>query len=297
MDVFLEYVDYYAAESVYQYVAAHTSLPYLDSGNLLRQFLTLTIAVDLGINLLYFTVSPLSYYLVFDRTLEQHPKFLKNQIRQEIQAATKAFLPMTLLTVPWFILEIRGYSRVYDSVATYGWPYFFLSILLFLLFTDFGIYWVHRLLHHRLIYAKIHKPHHKWIIPTPFAAFAFHFLDGYLQSVPYHLSVFVFPVHKFLYLGLFVFVNIWTVMIHDGEYLTTNSFINGSAHHTVHHIYFNYNYGQYFTLWDRAFGSHRYPPAEVTDRELRNSKVVHKSQAQDVESMLPTLEASKTKTA
>ncbi|KAJ1909179.1 c-5 sterol desaturase [Tieghemiomyces parasiticus] len=297
MDVLLEYIDYYAAESVYQYVAAHTSLPYLDSGNLLRQFLTLTIAVDLGINLLYFTVSPLSYYLVFDRTLEQHPKFLKNQIRQEIQAATKAFLPMTLLTVPWFILEIRGYSRVYDSVATYGWPYFFLSILLFLLFTDFGIYWVHRLLHHRLIYAKIHKPHHKWIIPTPFAAFAFHFLDGYLQSVPYHLSVFVFPVHKFLYLGLFVFVNIWTVMIHDGEYLTTNSFINGSAHHTVHHIYFNYNYGQYFTLWDRAFGSHRYPPAEVTDRELRNSKVVHKSQAQDVESMLPTLEASKTKTA
>ncbi|KAJ1975958.1 c-5 sterol desaturase [Dimargaris cristalligena] len=290
MDVFLEYVDYYAAESAYRYLAAHTAVPYLEPTNLIRQFITLTLAVDLGVNLLYFTVSPLSYYLVFDRTLEQHPKFLKNQIRQEIIAATKAFLPMTILTVPWFMMEVHGYSRLYENVSLYGWPYFFLTILLFLLFTDFGVYWIHRLLHHRLIYAKVHKPHHKWIIPTPFAAFAFNYLDGYLQSVPYHLAVFVFPIHKYLYLGLFVFVQLWTVMIHDGEYMSTNPIINGSAHHTVHHIYFNYNYGQYFTLWDRVFGSHRYPPPEVTDRELRNSKSIQKDQAKDVEDMLPTLE-------
>ncbi|KAJ1984449.1 c-5 sterol desaturase [Dimargaris verticillata] len=292
MDVVLEHLDEYAADYVYRYVADQTTWPYLERDNVYRQFLTLTVAVDIGINALYFLVSTLSYYLVFDRTLEQHPKFLKNQIRQEIRAAVKAFLPMTMLTVPWFILEIRGYSKVYDNVATYGWGYFFLSILLFLLFTDFGIYWVHRLLHHRLIYARVHKPHHKWIVPTPYAAFAFHYLDGYLQSVPYHLSVFVFPVHKFLYLGLFAFVNIWTVMIHDGEYLATNPIVNGSAHHTVHHLYFNYNYGQYFTLWDRLFGSHRYPPKEVTDRELRNSKVVQKHQASSVDQALPTLEAS-----
>ncbi|KAJ1954822.1 c-5 sterol desaturase [Dispira parvispora] len=292
MDTVLHYIDEYAAESVYQSLADHTPLGYLPRDNVLRQFLTLVFFVDLGINFLYFAVCTLSYYFVFDRTLERHPKFLKNQIQLEIRAAMKAFLPMTVLTVPWFVLEIQGYSKAYDNVSTYGWPYFFLSILLFLLFTDFGIYWVHRLLHHRLIYSYVHKPHHKWIIPTPFASFAFHFLDGYLQSLPYHLSVFVFPVHKYLYLGLFVFVNIWTVLIHDGEYLSTNPIINGAAHHTVHHIYFNYNYGQYFTLWDRIFGSHRVPPKEVTDRDLRNSKMVQKNQSQEVENMLPTLETS-----
>ena len=39
---------------------------------------------------------------------------------------------------------------------------------------------------------------------------------GFLQSVPYHVYPFLFPLHKGLYLGLFTFVNIWTVSIHDG---------------------------------------------------------------------------------
>ncbi len=28
-----------------------------------------------------------------------------------------------------------------------------------------------------------------------------------------------------------------------------------------HHVYYNYNYGQYFTLWDRIGGSFRNPSA------------------------------------
>ena len=35
--------------------------------------------------------------------------------------------------------------------------------------------------------------------------------------------------------------------------------INGPAHHTLHHMYFVYNYGQYFTWADRAGGSYRHP--------------------------------------
>lgn len=73
-------------------------------------------------------------------------------------------------------------------------------------------------------------------------------LDGFLQSVPYHIYVFLFPMHKVVYLVLFICVNIWTISIHDGEYFTHSQIINGAAHHTLHHLYFNYNYGQYFTL-------------------------------------------------
>lgn len=100
----------------------------------------------------------------------------------------------------------------------------------FLLFTDYCIYWIHRLEHHPSIYKHIHKPHHKWIsefrsffretwvnllplVPTPWAAYAFHPLDGYIQSVPYHLFVFVCPLQRHLYLGLFVCINIWTVFV------------------------------------------------------------------------------------
>lgn len=39
--------------------------------------------------------------------------------------------------------------------------------------------------------------------------------------------------------------------------------INGPAHHTLHHLYFVCNYGQYFTFADRAGGSYRHPDSAL----------------------------------
>lgn len=111
----------------------------------------------------------------------------------------------------------------------------------------------------------------RWKIPTPFASHAFHPIDGFLQSCPYHIYPFLFPLHKFTYLVLFVFVNLWTVSIHDGDYRVPEflkSYINGSAHHTDHHLFYNYNYGQFFTLWDRIGQSFRTPSAWEGDSPL-----------------------------
>lgn len=44
----------------------------------------------------------------------------------------------------------------------------------------------------------LHKQHHIFKIPTPFASHAFHPLDGFLQSLPYHLYPFIFPLNKVL---------------------------------------------------------------------------------------------------
>lgn len=99
-------------------------------------------------------------------------------------------------------------------------------------------------------------------MPTPFASHAFHPLDGYAQSLPYHIFVYLFPLHKLLYIGLFGFVNMWSILIHDSDMITNTPFekvINGPAHHTLHHIYFTVNYGQYFTGFDRLGGSYRQP--------------------------------------
>ncbi|KAF9432705.1 c-5 sterol desaturase [Entomortierella beljakovae] len=164
-----------------------------------------------------------------------------------------------------------------------GWGYVAVSAVAFLMFTDFGIYWIHRWLHHPLIYKRIHKPHHKWIVPTPFASHAFHFIDGYSQSVPYHLFVYIFPMQKFVYLIMFTFVNFWSVLIHDGEYLVDSPVVNSAAHHAVHHLYFNYNYGQYLTLWDRVGGSFRKPDQAMYDPSLRMDKSTWKKQAKDVD--------------
>jgi Delta7-sterol 5-desaturase len=131
--------------------------------------------------ILYFVFASLSYHFVFDKTYLTHPKFLASQIRKEIALTMYSLPQMALFTAPWFTAEVRGYSKLYLDPNAYGWWYIAFQFPLFLVFTDCLIYWIHRGLHHPLIYKTLHKPHHRWIVPTPFASHAFHPLDGYAQ--------------------------------------------------------------------------------------------------------------------
>ena len=162
----------------------------------------------------YFIFASLSYFLVFDHATFTHPKYLKNQVRLEIAQTLKALPLMAVLTVPFFFAEIKGYAKLYDAPAEAPFAlYNILQFPLFILFTDFFVYWIHRALHHPRLYKTFHKPHHKWIMPTPFASHAFHPVDGWAQSVPYHVFPFLFPLQKFAYIFLFVTINIWTIAI------------------------------------------------------------------------------------
>lgn len=246
---------------------------------------------------LYFLGSTISYHFIFDKRSMNHPKYLRNQLPMEIRQAMGAMPVMAALTTPFFIGEVRGYTKLYDSASEAPHPlYNLLQFPLFLAFTDFCIYWIHRTLHHPLIYKRFHKPHHKWIVPTPYASYAFHPVDGWSQSLPYHLYPFLFPLQKTAYIGLFTFVTIWTVLIHDGEYATRSPIVNGSACHTLHHLYFNYNYGQFFTLWDRIGGSYRVPNDELFNSDLKMGQEEWKRQAQEAKKLVQEVEGQDDRT-
>ncbi|XP_052246409.1 lathosterol oxidase-like isoform X2 [Dreissena polymorpha] len=238
-----------------------------------RQLISLYVISVLGGYVLYLFLATISFYTIFDRRLMKHPQFLDDQVRLEIVYTCKSVPLMAVPTVTLFTLEVRGYGKLYDNVDSYiGYVGILVSIVTFITFTDGCIYWIHRFLHHKLVYRHLHKDHHKWKIPTPYASHAFHWADGFLQSCPYHIYPFLFPLHKVLYLCLFVFVNVWTVSIHDGDYRVPGPlkpFINGSAHHTDHHLFYNCNYGQFFTLWDRIGGSFRTPSSFLGEGPIK----------------------------
>ncbi|KAJ5183855.1 hypothetical protein N7492_001471 [Penicillium capsulatum] len=240
--------------------------------DLVRQSLSLFLLIWGFGMAMYLVGSFILYHTLFDKRLLQHPRYLPNQIRQEIHQGLSAMPVMAVLTVPFFIAEIRGWSKLYDfSGDSPFWGYTLLQYPLFVCFTDSGIYWIHRGLHHPLVYRWLHKPHHKWVVPTPYASYAFHPLDGWAQSLPYHIFPFIFPLQKCAYLGLFTFVTMWTLLIHDAEYLATSEIINSASCHTMHHLYFNYNYGQYITFWDRIGGTYRRPEADNYMQKHQNS--------------------------
>jgi len=244
------------------YLYSFIDSPLVQEPTLLRNIFGVWFILSIGGILMYISFAALSYLLIFDKSAEKDPLFLKNQVAKEIGLSLASIPFMGVLTTPIILGEIYGYSKCYDNVEEYGMPFLILTIFTFLFFTDCGIYWIHRALHSKYLYFWCHKPHHWWKIPTPFASHAFHPVDGWAQSLPYHIYVFLFPTHKWTYLALFVFVNFWTISIHDGDYRVPGFFrpiLNGAAHHTDHHLLFNYNYGQFFTLWDRIGGSYKTP--------------------------------------
>lgn len=234
MDVALEFLDPLILDKAYAWALPHPGAGFTNSSeaaystlsaadnaptslwprdNIYRQSVSILAITQLGASLLYLVFSALSYYFIFDRRLEYHPRFLQNQVRQEIKSSLTAVPFINILTLPWFLAEVRGKSLLYQNVSDYGWSWLLISSLLYMAFNDFGIYWIHRLEHHPSVYKYIHKPHHKWIgtspkpfthtftsnvshlsmdananymlVPTPWAALAFHPLDGYVQSLPY----------------------------------------------------------------------------------------------------------------
>lgn len=189
------------------------------------------------------------------------PRDLYKQAAHEIWIAGSSVPFMALVMMPCPLFAYRGYSKMYKNVDDYGWLYFFASIPLFFAFTDMLIYWAHRGLHHPYFYKHVHKLHHVYKFTTPFSSHAFHPLDGFTQGLPYYIFVYLFPMHNVLFMCLFLTVNFWTISIHD-QVDFGGSVVNTTGHHTIHHELFNFNYGQYFTFWDRLGGTYR--PAEQT---------------------------------
>ncbi|KAG5504459.1 hypothetical protein JKF63_04911 [Porcisia hertigi] len=242
----------------------------VDREKLTHQLFIFWFILTTGGIFMYLLFASISYWMYFSTLKHQFfPKTidpddvqqLRKQVLHEIWIAVTSIPFMAFLGMPAATFSHRGYSKVYDSIADYGWAYFLISPVLFFVFTDFMVYCFHRGLHHPTIYKHVHKLHHTYKYTTPFSSHAFNPVDGFGQGLPYYIFIYLFPLHKLLFFTLFVMVNFWTILIHD-QVDFGGHFINTTGHHTIHHELFNYDYGQYTTVWDRLCGSYR--PAEQT---------------------------------
>lgn len=100
MDSALEFLDDNLLDKVYANIFPDTSNGTVDSiisvlprNNDIRISLSIFTFITLGGWFLYLSAACFSYYVFFDHEIMKHPKFLKNQVRQEIECALKA-LPM-----------------------------------------------------------------------------------------------------------------------------------------------------------------------------------------------------------
>ena len=164
-------------------------------------------------------------------------------------------------------LVLRGpfaeHHRVYTDVADDGWTWFVVSIPIVLVLHDAWFYWMHRLMHHRGLYRRMHLTHHRSINPTPWASFAFHPLEAVVEAGGILFQVFLLPLHPGVLAIAMMGMTVYNVYGHLGWELYPKGFaghpigrfVNTSVSHNQHHAKAKHNYGLYFLWWDRWFGT------------------------------------------
>jgi lathosterol oxidase len=69
-------------------------------------------------------------------------------------------LVLNVLTVPIFVAQVRGLARIY-AFGTGSTGYEAAEYPLFVLFSDACMYWMHRALHHSVLFKVAHYKHHR----------------------------------------------------------------------------------------------------------------------------------------
>jgi len=184
-------------------------------------------------------------------------------VRREILTSLRTGVLFSLTGVGIIYGAMAGLFTVYTDFNTRGAGYLALSLIGIILAHDTYFYWAHRMMHHRLLYPYFHRTHHRSVTPTPFAAYAFDIPEALVMAVFTPLWLLVVPMHAF---GLFLFMAfmiVRNVMGHAGVELMPRAladsrwfgWLNATTHHDLHHQSFRYNYGLYFTWWDRLMGT------------------------------------------
>jgi len=183
---------------------------------------------------------------------------------QIILSQCSLFLYVALPVFADFLVD-EGYTYTYYNVTELGdncWYFYLLLTLVYFVFVEIGIYWMHRTLHtNKTLFKYIHARHHSYDSAetlSPWASIAFHPLDGILQASPYVVGLFVIPTHYLTHLVLLFFTEFWATYIHD----TLDSDLEpimGNKYHTLHHTHYMVNYGQVFIFCDWYWGTLQKP--------------------------------------
>ena len=225
---------------------------------------------SLQIFLRYFVIAGLTYFIFYhwkrnrfrDQKLQPAIPSRKRITREVLYSimTLSIFCGVSWLTI-WATQQ--GYSQIYTNVEEYGNGYLFLSFTIMVLMHDTYFYWTHRFMHMRSIFPLVHRIHHHSHNPDPWSAFSFHPLEAILATGIIPLIVFTLPCHPFALFGFLTYMTLINVLGHLGYEILPKRFRenrfgkyhNSATHHNLHHQEATYNFGLYFTLWDRWMGT------------------------------------------
>ena len=183
------------------------------------------------------------------------------QFKKEIWRSNLTAILFGISGAVLLLLYQNGHTRIYENIHDYSLWWLPISLLVALLLQETYYYWLHRWMHIPAIFKIVHKWHHESQIASPWTAFSFHPLEGLIQAMFLPLVLLFLPMNLYVLVIMLTIMSVSSVINHlDIEIypawfsrnVISRSMI-GATHHSLHHKRYKYNFGLYFTWWDRLF--------------------------------------------
>ena len=214
----------------------------------------------------YFILSGL-FHLVFRVWFREHwqqrriskKAYPVAQFRREIGWSLVTALIFALSGALMAVAWQRGHTAVYLDFNRYGAVYFAGSILAAMFIHETYYYWLHRWMHQPQVFRLVHKVHHQSQITSAWTAFSFHPLEGLLEALILPAILLVLPMHPYAIIihltvmTLSAAINHLDVEIYPASFQShpIGKWLIGATHHHHHHKFYRFNFGLYFTFWDK----------------------------------------------
>ncbi|CAF1334026.1 unnamed protein product [Rotaria magnacalcarata] len=235
--------------------------------NFLLTWFTLSVIAFVVLMLLSSAIFYYSYVrITYEKWLKKsNPKYPSaSLVRLEIILMVKGILAGTFC--PALALYLMGKQKLkgYCGIDEYGWKYLIVSFFIAWISTDFFEFFYHRMGHTIDILWKVHKSHHQFYNPTPFAVIAEDYVDQIVGALPLVFIPALIPINMDLLFFQFAFFFYgYGVYLHWGHEFSYpdahHPAINTSFQHYLHHAVSTrnkpYHTGFFFKIWDQLFGS------------------------------------------
>ncbi|MBY0564125.1 MAG: sterol desaturase family protein [Hyphomonadaceae bacterium] len=214
------------------------------------------------------------------------------QLAIEFLVSLRSIAIFSTVGLVTFMLERAGLLPGPAIAAAWGPVWFWSSLALMVVAHDAYFYWAHRLMHHPRLFRVFHRRHHKSMNPSPFTAYSFDLGEAAVMASFVPLWLLVVPT-PWGVTGLFMLHQIArNTLGHSGYELMPAradgrpmfDLLTTTVHHDLHHAQAGWNYGLYFTWWDRLMGT------EHPEYHARFAAAVRKPLAPKIPNLAPVLE-------
>lgn len=185
------------------------------------------------------------------------------QMRREFLTSLRTALIFAACGTSIYILRGTGLIDVYLDPAERGWAYFAFSVVALIILHDAWFYWTHRLIHDPRLFRRVHRTHHKSHNPSPWTSYSFDISEALINGSYLTFALLLIPASP-----LAIFLFLWHMMLRNAighcGYEIFPSLRSGRpmfgwmttvTHHDLHHAQAGWNYGLYFSWWDRLMGT------------------------------------------